>query len=86
MEKFAVIGHPIGHTMSPFIHKALFNLNGIDAEYTALDIEPQNLQSELKSTLSGLKGFNVTIPHKEQIIPLLDSIGDQLKNTVPLTV
>ena len=33
-QKYAVIGHPIGHTMSPFIHKRLFSLSGIDAEYS----------------------------------------------------
>ena len=50
-KKFAVIGHPIGHTMSPFIHKRLFELAGIEAEYTKLDISPDNLAEEYKNTL-----------------------------------
>lgn len=53
-KKFAVIGHPIGHTMSPFIHKRLFELAGIEAEYTKLDISPDNLAEEYKNTLSKL--------------------------------
>ncbi|MBQ1807161.1 MAG: shikimate dehydrogenase, partial [Ruminococcus sp.] len=40
---YAVIGHPIGHTMSPFIHKRLFALAGADADYTHLDIAPEAL-------------------------------------------
>ena len=42
-KKYAVIGHPIGHTMSPFIHTKLFELAGIDAVYTKLDVAPESL-------------------------------------------
>ena len=45
-KQYAVIGHPIGHTMSPFIHKRLFDLAGIDADYSALDIAPESLETE----------------------------------------
>ena len=73
-KKFAVIGHPIGHTMSPFIHTRLFELQGVKAEYTKLDIAPENLEYEFKNTLSKLDGFNITIPHKQAVIPFLDEI------------
>ena len=76
---YAVIGHPIGHTMSPFIHKKLFDLAGIDADYTKLDIAPERLGDEFESTLRGLDGYNVTIPHKQAIIPFLDSLDDKAK-------
>lgn len=78
-KKYAVIGHPIGHTMSPFIHKRLFDLAGIDARYTALDIAPENLASEYERTLKHLDGYNITIPHKQNIIPLLNSLDDKAK-------
>ena len=78
-KKYAVIGHPIGHTMSPFIHKRLFDLAGIDAEYTALDIAPEALAGEYERTLKKLDGYNITIPHKQSIIPLLDSLEDKAK-------
>ena len=78
-KKYAVIGHPIGHTMSPFIHKRLFDLAGIDAEYTALDIAPEALAGEYERTLKKLDGYNITIPHKQSIIPLLDSLDDKAK-------
>ncbi len=74
---YAVIGHPIGHTMSPFIHKRLFDLAGIDAEYTKLDIAPENLGEEYERTLKQLDGYNITIPHKQNIIPLIDSLDDK---------
>lgn len=78
-QKYAVIGHPIGHTMSPFIHKRLFELAGIDAEYTKLDIAPERLGDEFLSTLSTLDGYNITIPHKQNIIQYLDKIDDKAK-------
>lgn len=68
---YGVIGHPIGHTMSPFIHKKLFELSGIDAEYKVFDIPAEQLEEATKTTLSNLCGYNVTIPHKTSIIPFL---------------
>lgn len=79
IKKFAVIGHPIGHTMSPFIHNRLFELSGIEAEYTKLDIAPENLADEYKNVLSKLDGYNITIPHKQNIIPLIDEIDEKAK-------
>ena len=67
-QKYAVIGHPIGHTMSPFIHKRLFSLSGIDAEYSVYDIPPEELEKKFKEELQYLNGFNITIPHKQGII------------------
>lgn len=73
--KYAVIGHPIGHSLSPFIHEKLFELDNIDAEYTAIDIE--NLDTDYESVLKTLSGYNVTIPHKQNIIKKLDKISDK---------
>jgi shikimate dehydrogenase len=76
-KKFAVIGHPIGHTMSPFIHDRLFKLSGIDARYSVIDISPENLERDYNETLKNLDGYNITIPHKQNIIPLLDEIDEK---------
>ncbi len=79
-QKFAVIGHPIGHTMSPFIHSRLFELSERDFEYFVFDIHPNKLNQEFYQTLKNLDGFNVTIPHKESVLPLIDVIdGSALK-------
>lgn len=79
VKKFAVIGHPIGHTMSPFIHNKLFELSGVEAEYGVIDIAPENLKKEFENTLCHLDGFNITIPHKQNIIPLIDEIDSKAK-------
>ncbi len=76
IERFAVIGHPIGHTMSPFIHKKLFNLNGYSVEYDVLDIE--NVEKDLE-IIKKYDGINVTIPHKSNIIPFLQKITTDAK-------
>ncbi len=79
MGKFAVIGHPIGHSMSPYIHSRLFEISGVNAEYTMMDIAPQSLSDKFSSDLTMLNGFNVTIPHKTAIIPLLDNLSDEAR-------
>lgn len=76
-KKYAVIGHPIGHTMSPFIHTKLFELAGVDAAYTKLDVAPESLGYEYDHILSKLSGYNITIPHKQSIIQYLDEIDEK---------
>lgn len=79
MKHYAVIGHPIGHTMSPFIHKRLFDCCSVTADYSVFDIAPQELNEKFKSVLSKLDGFNITIPHKQNIIPLLSRLDSRAK-------
>lgn len=76
-KKYAVIGHPIGHTMSPFIHKRLFELSDVDASYGVIDIKPEALANEYEKTLKKLDGYNITIPHKSAIIPFIDRIDEK---------
>ena len=76
MEKFGLIGYPLGHSMSPVIHRELFKINGIDASYELMQIHPDDFADGI-GTLINFKGFNVTIPHKTQIIPFLDKLSDR---------
>lgn len=79
MSKFALIGHPLGHSMSPLIHEKLFALSGMtDAEYSLLDIDPADLPQK-RELLGSLGGLNVTIPHKQAVIPLLDELGESAR-------
>ena len=73
-QHFAVIGHPIGHTMSPFIHTELFKLNRIDADYTVVDVDPERVTAEIPRLMDELDGFNVTIPFKAAVIPFMNSL------------
>lgn len=75
MKTFALIGHPLGHSLSPEIHRAIMASAGIDGSYDLLDIPPEDLPSRLPSLLRGLDGFNVTIPHKKSVIPFLSSLS-----------
>ena len=73
--KFAVIGHPIDHSLSPIMHNANFKALERDDTYEALNIPPKHFHL-IKEIISEkqLDGFNITIPHKESIIPYLDEI------------
>lgn len=76
MNKYGLIGHPLGHSMSPLIHEKLFALSGIaDYTYELIDIAPESLENSI-DMLKELKGFNITIPHKTAIIPMTDRLGE----------
>ena len=76
MNNFCLIGYPLGHSMSPIIHKELFKIKNIDASYNLNEIAPENLKNEYKK-LKKFDGFNVTIPHKTGIIPMLDGLSQR---------
>ncbi|MED4453411.1 shikimate dehydrogenase [Metabacillus fastidiosus] len=72
---YGVIGCPIAHSMSPAIHNDAFKNLKIDAHYGAFHVEPENLKAAIEGIKAlGIKGFNVTIPHKIDIIPFLDEV------------
>lgn len=74
---YAVIGDPISHSLSPFMHDIWFRDNGIDASFIPVHVEPSKLKEAVESLkLLGASGFNVTLPHKQAIIPLLGGIDD----------
>jgi shikimate dehydrogenase len=76
MKNFALIGYPLGHSLSPIIHTELFKAKNLEAKYELKEIAPENLAAEFEG-LKGLCGFNVTIPHKVNIIPLLDELDER---------
>ncbi len=75
MEKYALIGHPLGHSMSPLIHEKLFELSGKnDTSYELVDISPEEFPKSIE-LIKTFKGLNVTIPHKQNVIPFMDELG-----------
>ena len=72
---YALIGFPLGHSMSPIIHKELLSIMKKDGTYELREIEPNELSTSFEQ-LKIFSGFNVTIPHKTDIIPLLDGLSE----------
>lgn len=72
---YGLIGYPLGHSLSPQIHKRLFELDGIEAEYEMMEIAPEKLKDNFEY-LKSLDGFNITIPHKINIIELCDGLSE----------
>ncbi len=74
---FCIIGHPITHSFSPFIHNYWFKELGLDFRYLAFDVHPDQLKQSIKGIKAlNIKGFNVTIPHKEAILNFIDKVDD----------
>ncbi|MEI1372947.1 shikimate dehydrogenase [Nostoc sp. UHCC 0926] len=70
-----VIGHPVEHSLSPVMHNAAIAHLGLDYVYLPFPIEPENLEVAIAGFAAvGVVGFNVTIPHKQAIMPLLSEI------------
>ena len=80
--KAFVIGHPIAHSRSPLIHGTWLAEHGIDGSYEAIDVAPGELAAFFDRLRSGeFAGGNVTIPHKEAVFALCDSV-DPLATTI----
>lgn len=76
--KYALLGETLGHTMSPPIHKALFDLKGREFSYELIEIPPAELAAN-KARFDSLAGYNITIPHKMGIIGQIDKLDDTAK-------
>lgn len=77
---FAVIGDPIQHSKSPEMHELWYDALTIDASYIPIHVKKEQLEDAVASLkLLGASGFNVTIPHKEAIIPFLDELDPMAK-------
>ena len=80
MLKFGIIGYPLEHSLSPVMQNAALQYLNISGEYKAYEIKEEELKETVKQLINdGLKGFNVTIPHKIKIIPLLDEVTNIAK-------
>lgn len=81
MEFYGLIGEKLGHSISPQIHNMAFNMLGIEGAYKLFEIPKDRIASlgESIKTLS-IKGVNVTIPYKQEVLGQLDFISDEARN------
>ena len=81
--KLALIGHPVAHSQSPALYDAMFRRLGLEgSSYNLVDTAPEELSRERLLRLVdklGLAGFNVTVPHKVAVRPMLDEVSDEAR-------
>lgn len=75
--KAGVIGYPIHHSKSPIIHGTWIKEHGLTGTYKTIEIAPENLKEDIQKLIDqGFNGFNVTIPHKQNIMAFCDEVDD----------
>ena len=74
MKHYALIGEKLGHSLSVPIHEAIFQRLHIDADYRLIEIPRDAFSPTVRRLIQELDGFNVTIPYKQEVMPLLDEI------------
>ena len=80
--KFAIIGDPISHSLSPILHNYWFKKYQLNAEYSLLNIQPDEIEKTIdKVKKKEIKGINVTLPYKRSIIPFLSKTVNDAKQT-----
>ena len=75
MQHFGLLGAKLGHSLSPQIHGMIFEELGIDADYKLLELPAEALKTAVPELAQSYTGVNVTIPHKIEVMPFLDSIS-----------
>jgi len=82
--QLGLIGFPLGHSLSPRIHTAALKARGLHGDYSLFPISPEDKQG-LKDLLARVRageihGLNVTIPHKQNVIELMDELTPTAKS------
>lgn len=79
MDKYGIIGHPLGHSFSPGFFNEKFRNESIDAVYEMFDLPQIEAVIEVLTSNPELRGLNVTIPYKQQIMQYLDELSDEAR-------
>lgn len=73
-----LFGYPVEHTLSPYMHNAAFKSLGLDYCYLPFKVDPRHLKEAVTGIKAlNMRGVNITIPHKETIIPYLDELDTE---------
>lgn len=77
---FGIIGFPVKHTLSPHFQNAAFASLGMDALYVPFEVAPRDLKAAVRGLKAlGISGVNVTIPHKQAVLPLVDELSAEAR-------
>lgn len=75
---FGIFGYPVYHSLSPVMHNAAFDVMGLHCRYLPFEVRSENLKKAVEAIYPlGMKGINITIPHKEAVVPLLDEVDEE---------
>ncbi|MFP4455093.1 MAG: shikimate dehydrogenase [Desulfonatronovibrio sp.] len=79
-QAYGVLGYPLGHSLSPYLHNQAFKKSGMDRCYFKWEIKPDQLSDFMRAVrVLPLSGVSVTIPYKEEVIPFLDEISPEAR-------
>ena len=75
--QLGLFGHPVNHSQSPQIHAAFARQFGLHVNYQLLDVDAKQLPSMLKDFMTTAHGCNITLPHKQRVVPMLDLVSER---------
>ncbi|MBA2494381.1 MAG: shikimate dehydrogenase [Acidobacteria bacterium] len=80
-EIYGIVGNPVSHSLSPFMHNAAFKFHNLNAVYIPFEVKnlDEFIKRFLKESSLNIKGFSVTVPHKQAIIKHLDFVDETAK-------
>jgi shikimate dehydrogenase len=79
-EHYAVVGHPIAHSLSPWIHQQFAQQTGRSLSYTAIDASPAQLAPRVREFFAqDGRGLNITVPHKQAVLALVDTLSERAR-------
>jgi shikimate dehydrogenase len=82
MSPLGLIGYPVEHSLSPAMQNAAFSALGLDYRYVLLPTPPGCLEDRIRECMAeGFAGWNITVPHKEAMLPFLDEMSDDVRAT-----
>ncbi len=79
-DRYGVMGYPVSHSRSPIIHRLFALQTKQDLQYELLQVAPAKLEEAVKQfARTGGKGLNITVPHKREVVSLVDGMSDRAK-------
>jgi shikimate dehydrogenase len=77
---YGIFGYPVEHTFSPGMHNSAFKKLEMDARYVPFAVPPERLEDAVRAVVPlGLCGLNITVPHKERVMPFLDEFSEEAR-------